>query len=182
MKGCRALNENEVKQIIENMVDAKGRLLALTGLYFGTRISEALALNFDDVSGSMLSLKSAKGSNNQTFQITAAYKQALAEAKEQYHAKGWAVNGDTALFLSQSGVRMSQQAASYIVKTAAKKANLEGKINNHSFRKCFVTKIYSLTGCDIAQTKQYSRHKSLANLDYYISTAQGTELVNNLNW
>ena len=182
MKGCRALNENEVKQIIENMVDAKGRLLALTGLYFGTRISEALALNFSDVSGNMLSLKSAKGSNNQTFQITAAYKRALAEVKEQYRAKGWVVNGDTALFLSQSGVRMTQQAASHIVKTAAKKANLEGKINTHSFRKCFVTKIYSLTGYDIARTKQYSRHKSLANLDYYISTAQGTELVNNLNW
>lgn len=182
MKGCRALNENEVKQIIENMVDAKGRLLALTGLYFGTRISEALALNFSDVSGNMLFLKSAKGSDNQTYPIPEAYKQALAEVKEQYQVKGWAVNADTALFLSQSGVRMSQQAASYIVKTSAKKANLEGKINNHSFRKCFVTKIYALTGCDIAQTKQYSRHKSLANLDYYIATASGTELVNTLNW
>lgn len=182
MKGCRALTEIEVKQIVENMTDAKGRLLALTGLYFGTRISEALALNFGDVKGSMLSLKSAKGSDNQTYPIIEAYRQALEAVKAQYNGKGWTINDDTALFLNQSGVRMTAQAASYIVKTAAKKANLEGKINNHSFRKCFVTKIYSLTGCDIAQTKQYSRHKSLANLDYYIATASGTDLVKNLNW
>jgi len=39
-----------------------------------------------------------------------------------------------------------------------------------------VTRIYHLTGKDIAETKKYSRHKSLANLDYYIGTTQDLPL------
>ena len=181
MKGCRALSKNEVDTIMLKL-DPKGRLLALTGLYFGTRISEALELNFSDVSGSRLALKSKKGSDNQTFDITLRYKQAVEAVKAQYQSKGWTVNADTALFLSQSGVRMKARAASYIVTNAARAAGIEGKVNTHSFRKSFVTSIYELSNFDIAKTKQYSRHKNLANLDYYISTTAGTELVNQLNF
>lgn len=54
--------------------------------------------------------------------------------------------------------------------------------NSHSARKIFVTRIYALTGKDIAETKKYSRHKSLANLDYYIGTTQDLSLVNQLHW
>ena len=33
-----------------------------------------------------------------------------------------------------------------------------------------------------AETKKYSRHKNMANLDYYIGTTEGTDLIHALSW
>ncbi|MBK8755563.1 MAG: hypothetical protein IPL99_29820 [Candidatus Competibacteraceae bacterium] len=55
-------------------------------------------------------------------------------------------------------------------------------MNSHSARKTFVTRIYAMTGKDIAETRKYSRHKSLANLDYYIGTTDDLSLVARLDW
>lgn len=182
MNGCKVLNEQESKTILESAKSARDKLLTLTGLCFGTRISEALELNFSDVAGHSLSLKSKKGSNNQTFPITAQYRQALEAVKAEYHSKGWSVNPDTALFLNRSGIRMTRQAASDIIRKSAKTGNVDGKVNTHSLRKSFITKIYLMTKYNIAETKNYSRHKSIASLDSYLATTQTTDLCNNLNW
>lgn len=182
MKGCKFLSDNEIKSIIKVMNKQKSKLLVLISLNFGTRISETLSLNFEDVSGSFVTIRSSKGSNTQSFPINKILKDAIKATKQEYLSKGWNVNPDTALFLSQSGVRMTRQAASYIIKTAAKEANIEGKVNSHSFRKSFVNHIYKETNYNILETKQYSRHKSLSNLEYYIETTNSTNLVNNITW
>lgn len=62
MKGCRVLEIEEVKALLDGL-SRRDRLLMLTGLHFGTRISETLALTFGDVTGRFLSIKSAKGSD-----------------------------------------------------------------------------------------------------------------------
>jgi integrase len=87
-------------------------------------------------------------------------------------------------FISQKGKNqhITRQLASSLVKKTVKTLGLEGKINTHSFRKSFVTKIYEMTGYNIAETKTYSRHKSLVNLEYYIKTTESTDLVEQLNW
>jgi integrase len=183
MKGCRVLTDDEIKTVLNEM-QVRDRTLFLTCLTFGTRISEALALTFGDVAGKTLYLKSKKGSDNQSFPIPVAYKNALGELIEFYTEKGVIVNSKTPLFISQKSndSSITRQFASYIIKSMARKVNLDGKVNTHSFRKSFVTKIYEMTGFNIAETKAYSRHKSLVNLEYYIKTTENTNLVENLNW
>lgn len=183
MKGCRILTDEEIKMVL-NELQVRDRTLFLTCLTFGTRISEALALTFGDFAGKTLYLKSKKGSDNQAFPIPAAYKKSVEELRNWYQEKGLVVDDKSPLFLSQKGKNSSftRQLASHVIKTVARKMNMDGKINTHSFRKSFVTKIYELTGYNIAETKAYSRHKSLVNLEYYLKTTEKTDLVEQLSW
>lgn len=183
MKGCRVLEAHEVQTLL-NALGARDRLLVLTGLTFGTRISETLALTFGDVSGRYLHIQSVKGSANVSFEIPPRYQAEVAALRVFYAQSGRTVTDTTPLFLSRKGVNQAirRQQASEIITGACARLGIEGKVNNHSARKTFVTRIYHLTGKDIAETKKYSRHKSLANLDYYISTTQDLSLVAQLNW
>lgn len=183
MKGCKVLSGTEVKSMMA-AASKRDLVLLLTGLNFGLRISESLALTFGDVAGSFLSVKSAKGSNNVTFPIPANYTAALDSLKAEYVDRGKVIDDTTPLFLSRKGVNQSitRQQASKIVRDLAAALGIEGKVNTHSLRKSFVTRIFEKTGFNIAETKKYSRHKNLANLDYYIGTTEDTDLVNSLNW
>jgi len=183
MKGCRILTDNEIKLVL-NELGVRDRVLFLTCLTFGTRISEALVLTFGDVAGNTLYIKSKKGSENQGFPIPDEYRNAINELKDWYLQKGIEINDKLPLFLSQKGRNESitRQLASTVIKNVSRSLNLDGKINTHSFRKSFVSKIYDLTGFNIAETKLYSRHKSLVNLEYYLKTTEKTDLVEKLNW
>ena len=77
---------------------------------------------------------------------------------------------------------MSRQAVSDVIRKAAKACGISGKVNSHSLRKSFITKIYEMTGFNIAETKYYSRHKSLASLDAYLRTTETTDLCKSLDW
>lgn len=183
MKGCRVLEAHEVSMLL-NALGVRDRLLVLTGLTFGTRISETLALTFGDVSGRYLHIRSAKGSANVSFEIPPRYQADVAAVRAFYQHAGRTVTDTTPLFLSRKGGQQAlrRQQASAILTAACARLGIEGKVNTHSARKTFVTRIYHLTGKDIAETKKYSRHQSLANLDYYIGTTQDLSLVAQLDW
>jgi integrase len=183
MKGCRPLEQSEVTALLAEL-PARDRLLLLTGLSFGTRVSETLSFTFGDVAGRYVHIASAKGSDNISFEIPPAYRTAVNELRAEYESAGHTITNETPLFLSRKGVNraISRQQASEILTTTARALGIEGKVNTHSLRKSFVTKIYNLTGRDIAQTKKYSRHKNLANLDYYIGTTEDLSLVAKLDW
>lgn len=183
MKGCRVLTDEEIRLVL-NELEVRDRVLFLTCLTFGTRISEALALTFGDVAGSILYIRSSKGSETQGFPIPASYRKALVELGDYYGSKGIRVTAELPLFVSQKGRNrtITRQLASTVIKRVARKVGLEGKINTHSFRKAFVTRIYELTGYNIAETKLYSRHRSLVNLEYYIKTTEKVDLVEHLSW
>lgn len=183
MKGCRPLSKTEVDLLLQDH-PPRNRLLILTGLYFGTRISETLSLTFGDVSGGFLSIRSAKGSENVTFAIPPFYQAEVDRLRAEYRIQGVIVTDKTPLFLSRQGDRhpINRARAHQILWDAKERLGLEGKVNTHSLRKTFVTRIYELSNRDIAQTKKYSRHKSLANLDYYIGTTEDLSLVQKLTW
>lgn len=183
MKGCRVLETHEVQALLAAL-SLRDRLALLTGLTFGTRISETLALTFGAVSGRFLSIQSAKGSNNVIFEIPPRYHAEVDALRAYYQAAGRTVSDTTPLFLSRKGINqpMTRQQASEIMTATCIHLGIGGKVNSHSARKTFVTRIYHLTGKDIAETKKYSRHKSLANLDYYIGTTEELSLVAQLDW
>jgi|SRR3990167_706384 len=183
MQGCRVVNEEEVNQLLKKL-GIRDRVLVMTGLTFGTRVSETLSLTFGDVEGKYLSIKSKKNSENITFPVPEGYKKLVEELKRIYKLRGFVVTSDTPLFLSLNDGKkgISRKQISQVIKDACKKLNIQGKVNTHSFRKAFVTKIYNMTGKDIAQTQMYSRHKNLSNLQTYIQTTESTDLVNKLSW
>ena len=183
MKGCRVLETHEVQALLAALA-VRDRVLLLTGLTFGTRISETLALTFKAVSGRYLHIQSAKGSANVSFEIPARYQAEVAALRGFYAQAGRTVTDTTPLFLSRKGSNkaITRQQASEVITAACQRLGLDGKVNSHSARKTFVTRIYQMTGKDIAETKKYSRHKSLANLDYYIGTTQDLSLVGQLDW
>lgn len=183
MKGCRVLTDDEIRCVL-NELQLRDRALFLTCLTFGTRISEALALTFGDVSGNSLYLRSQKGSDNQSFPIPITYKQVIEDLRGWYLEKGLKITSKSPLFISQKGNdhSITRQLASCLIKRVVRNLGLDGRINTHSFRKSFVTKIYEMTGFNIAETKAYSRHKSLVNLEYYIKTTESTSLVEKLCW
>lgn len=183
MRGCKVLSDEEIRLVL-NELQVRDRILFLTCLTFGTRISEALDLKFGDLKGKTLYLRSQKGSENQSFPIPESYKAEINELKKFYEEKGVDISDYSPLFMSQKGINRSitRQLASYVIKSVSKRMQLDGKINTHSFRKSFVNRIYELTGYNIAETKTYSRHKSLVNLEYYIKTTESTDLVKKLIW
>ena len=183
MKGCRVLEDKEIA-IILNDLKIRDKVLFLTCLTFGTRISECLALTFGDVKGNFLYIRSSKGSDTQSFPIPASYKNCIGELRAYYERRGLDMSDKTPLFLSQKGNNKSitRQLASFIIKKVAGANGLDGKINTHSFRKSFVSKIYEMTNFNILETKIYSRHKSLMNLEYYIKTTESTNLVEQFAW
>ncbi len=185
MKGCRVLEAHEVQALLNDLA-LRDRVLVLTGLTFGTRISETLALTFGAVAGRFIHIASAKGSENVSFEIPASYHAEVLNLRTFYQHAGRTVTDTTPLFLSRKGKGVNQaitrQQASEVITAACQRLGIDGKVNSHSARKTFVTRIYHLTGKDIAETKKYSRHKSLANLDYYIGTTQDLSLVSQLQW
>jgi integrase len=183
MKGCRPLSRGEIKKIIEKL-NIRDKLLCLSGLYFGLRISEILQLKFRDISSEYISIKSKKNSENVTFQIPLNYRLAVKALEGSYKRAGVIVTPDTYLILSREGENrpIHKGHACKLIKKVCKELGIEGKVNTHSFRKSFVTEIYRQTGKDIAETKKYSRHKNLSNLDYYIGTSTNLDLIEKLDW
>ena len=186
MNGCRPVTPEEVEWL-KKKLKTKNRLLILTGLYFGTRISEALVITFGDVSGKWFSLKSEKGSSNKTYPIPEAYREMVERWRRELEAKGVQVTDKTPLFLSSfrryaTGRAMTRQQASQAIKRACERPGIVGRVNTHSFRKSFVIKIYQMLGHDIRKTQDYSRHKNLTSLQYYLESAQDLDLVNELGW
>lgn len=184
MKGTRVLTKTEVSLLLSTP-NIRNRTMILTGLTFGTRISESLALTFGDVSGQHLRIQSSKKSNNEVFPIPEGYKDAVSELHWHYTDRGIKVTDVTPLFLSRKGYgqkSITRQQASQIIRKLCKEFGIEGKVNTHSLRKTFVTEIFERTGFNIFETKKYSRHKSLGNIEYYIGTTQERDLVNDLIW
>ena len=181
MAGCRVLTRDEISRVLE-AADPKTRLLVLTGLTFGTRISEALQMTFGDVGNEWVTIRALKKGKIQTYPVPGNITQAVEILRQLYIGNGVAVTGMTPLFLGIGSHAMSRQNASQQLKILMARLNITGRVNSHSFRKNFITAIYEKTGKDLAQTRIYSRHASLGSLQYYIETSSSTGLVNNLGW
>ena len=182
MIGTRPFSDTEVRNIIDSTDSARDRLIVLCGLTFGLRISESLSLNFKDLSGDYLSVKSLKNSSNQTYPISPDVKAAVEALKSEYQSKDFSINADSAVFKNRSGVRMTRQSASNLIKKLSANHGMTGKINTHSLRKTFINKIYDATGKDMVETMSYSRHKTLNSIGHYLKSNGDTSLVMTLKY
>lgn len=141
-EGCKIINKVELELILSSL-NIRDKVLVLTSLYFGTKLSESLYLKFKDIDDEEISVYSQKYSGKYKLKIPQDYKKYILQLKEYYNIKGKHITPETYLFLSRKGDNqpISRIQASRIIKDACSELNLSGKICFQSFRKTYLKNI-----------------------------------------
>jgi site-specific recombinase XerD len=172
--GCKPLSDQEISLISDSMESLRDKCLFILGVKTGFRISELLSikksdcLQYNKVKASItVQKRNTKGKvasrsiplTNEVMEVLKSYIQTL--PKEQEY-----------LFQSRNGNRLSRVQAWRVIKDAANKNNLEGKIATHSLRKTVAMRAYNESGKDLALTQQILGHKSINSTISYIQVSR----------
>ncbi len=133
----------------------------------GARVSEAVALNVDDlVDGEVVRLF-GKGGKQRIVPVgsfaRAAIDAYLVRARPLLSARG---RFTPALFLGARGARVSRQNAWLIIRAAAERAQLGIEISPHTFRHSFATHLLA-GGADVRVVQELLGHSSVATTQLY---------------
>jgi site-specific recombinase XerD len=127
---------------VERARSPRDRALALTPFYAGTRISETVALDLDDV---RLSARKGilrvvgKGEKVREIPLHSKLRAALGDWLEE--RKDWPGANTPALYLNQRGGRLSVKGAHDVITSIAAEANLDGQVTAHTLRHTFATRL-----------------------------------------
>lgn len=140
----------------------------------GARVSEAVALNVDDVIEGDVVRLFGKGSKQRIVPVgsfaQAAIENYLVRARPTFSARGKAT---PALFLGARGQRVSRQNAWLIIRAAAERANLGIEISPHTFRHSFATHLLQ-GGADVRVVQELLGHSSVATTQIYTMVTADT--------
>jgi len=137
----------------------------------GARVSEAVALNVDDVltdGGAQDFVRLFGKGNKQRIVPVGSFARSaldayLVRARPVFSARGLAT---PALFLGARGQRVSRQNAWLIIRAAAKRAHLDLEISPHTFRHSFATHLLA-GGADVRVVQELLGHSSVATTQIY---------------
>jgi integrase/recombinase XerD len=133
----------------------------------GARISEAVALNVDDVIDQDVVRLFGKGGKQRIVPLGSYARSAidtyLVRVRPQLAQRGTAT---PALFLGLRGQRVSRQNAWLIIKAAAERAELGVEISPHTFRHSFATHLLA-GGADVRVVQELLGHSSVATTQIY---------------
>jgi integrase/recombinase XerD len=140
----------------------------------GTRISEAVGLDVDDVSR-LLELPDAtfglrvlgKGRKERVVPLgsyaRAAVTAYLVRARPALAARG---SGTAALFLNARGGRLSRQSAWSVLRAVAERAGIEAEVSPHTLRHSFATHLLD-GGADVRVVQELLGHASVTTTQIY---------------
>ncbi|MET0990285.1 MAG: tyrosine recombinase, partial [Glaciihabitans sp.] len=133
----------------------------------GARISEAVALNVDDVIDQDVVRLFGKGGKQRIVPLGSYARSAidayLVRVRPLLATRGKAT---PALFLGLRGQRVSRQNAWLIIKAAAERAHLDTEISPHTFRHSFATHLLA-GGADVRVVQELLGHSSVATTQIY---------------
>jgi len=142
----------------------------------GTRISEAVALDVDDVARQLSVAPGeptpgvrvlGKGSKERVVPLgsyaRAALEAYLVRARPGLTAAG---RGGPALFLSARGARLSRQSAWSIIATVARQAGIDVDVSPHTLRHSFATHLLD-GGADVRVVQELLGHASVTTTQLY---------------
>ena len=140
----------------------------------GARVSEAVALNVDDVIEGDVVRLFGKGSKQRIVPV-GSFAQAAIEAYLVRARPALSVRGKAtpALFLGIRGQRVSRQNAWLIIRAAAEKAKLGIEISPHTFRHSFATHLLA-GGADVRVVQELLGHSSVATTQIYTMVTADT--------
>ncbi len=140
----------------------------------GARVSEAVALNVDDVIDGDVVRLFGKGSKQRIVPVgsfaQAAIETYLVRSRPTLSARG---TSTPALFLGARGHRVSRQNAWLIIRAAAERANLGIDISPHTFRHSFATHLLA-GGADVRVVQELLGHSSVATTQIYTMVTADT--------
>lgn len=140
----------------------------------GARVSEAVALNVDDVIEGDIVRLFGKGGKQRIVPVgsyaRAALDAYLVRARPALSARGTAT---PALFLGMQGARVSRQNAWLIIRSAAERANLGVEISPHTFRHSFATHLLA-GGADVRVVQELLGHSSVSTTQLYTMVTADT--------
>ena len=134
----------------------------------GARITEAVSLNVDDISGDdgLIRLR-GKGGKQRIVPVgsyaRAALDAYLVRVRPLYSVRGSAT---PALFLGPRGARVSRQMAWIIIREAGERAQLSLELSPHTFRHSFATHLLA-GGADVRVVQELLGHSSVATTQIY---------------
>ena len=169
----KALTIDEVVALIESADTSTPiglRARALTDLLYstGARISEALALDVDDVAGDeRVVVVRGKGDKQRLVPIGSMARASL----DAYITRGRPTllsggSGTPALFVNERGQRLSRQSAAGDLADLRRRANLAPHVSPHVLRHSFATHLLS-GGADIRSVQELLGHASVATTQIY---------------
>lgn len=140
----------------------------------GARISEAVALNVDDVIDADVVRLFGKGGKQRIVPVGSFAREALAaylvRARPTLSARGTAT---PALLLGMRGHRLSRQNAWLIIRSAAERAKLDVTLSPHTFRHSFATHLLA-GGADVRVVQELLGHASVATTQLYTKVTADT--------
>jgi integrase/recombinase XerD len=133
----------------------------------GTRVSEAVGLDVDDLAtGSMVRVLGKGG--KQRLVPVGSYARTAVDAYLTRVRPEWAAKGTAtpALFLGPRGARLSRQGAWLVIQAAAERAGLSAHVSPHTFRHSFATHLLQ-GGADVRVVQELLGHSSVATTQLY---------------
>jgi integrase/recombinase XerD len=134
----------------------------------GARISEAVGLDIDDldVEAGAVRLR-GKGGKQRVVPLGSYARDAatayLVRSRPLFAARGV---GTPAVFLNSRGGRLSRQSAWTVLRAAAERAGLSGKVSPHTLRHSFATHLLD-GGADVRTVQELLGHASVTTTQIY---------------
>ena len=143
---------------VEPVVAAAIELLYATGV----RVSELCALNWVDIAPDMIKVK-GKGSKERMVPVGVPALKALTLYRESHKIKP---TGNSAVFVTKKGQRVSRQYIWRLVKDHVQAAGISKEISPHCFRHTFATHLLE-GGADLRVIQDFLGHSDITTTDRY---------------
>ena len=167
----QVLTNAEVELLLSQpqCVDMKGyRDKAMLELLYATgiRVSEMIALNFDDVNLAGEFIRCCGKGKERIIPLYPAAVRALADYMQDIRPNMIADPEEEALFVNMSGERMSRQGFWKIVKHYQQTARIEKDITPHTLRHSFATHLLE-NGADLQSIQEMLGHSDISSTQIY---------------
>ncbi len=168
------LSQEEVKSLLDVTEHAKSKLILKLLYSSGLRVSELVNLTSKDLdfSQNIGWVRKGKGGKDRVFKIA----ESLSKQLQKYISK------NPGNFIFSEKEPMSPRNVQLLIKTAAKKANINKKVTPHTLRHSFATHLLE-NGVDIRMIQELLGHSDLSTTQIYahVSTEQLRKIKNPLD-
>ena len=156
------LSKEEVKAILEALVNVKHRTMLCLVYACGLRRSELLNLKFDSIDSKrgLLLIRDSKGKKDRVVPISEKIILMLRAYYKMYKPKEWLFEGQF------EGTRYSEQSLMSILKQALSKTNIKKPVSLHWLRHSYATHLLE-GGTDLRFIQELLGHKSSKTTEIY---------------
>ncbi|MCX9073554.1 MAG: tyrosine-type recombinase/integrase [Candidatus Methanoperedens sp.] len=154
------LSRKEIKDLLDNTVNIKHRLMIELLYSTGLRLSECINLKYSDLdlNEGIGWVRMGKGSKDRMFIISDIFRNDLTGYMEKNGSKGY--------IFSIKGEKMSPRGIQHAIKVSAERAGIEKNIHVHTLRHSFATHLLE-NGVDIRKIQKLLGHSNLQTTQIY---------------